>query len=72
MLKWKLIVTTLPFVVVAVAVKAFLQFGLHWEGIVDFSDISVVLTGAVFLIGFMLSGALGIWLLWGVIRSGRL
>jgi len=23
-------------------------------------------------IGFLLSGALGIWLLWGVIRSGRL
>jgi ubiquinone biosynthesis protein len=23
-------------------------------------------------IGFILSGALGVWLLWGVIRSGRL
>src|SRR5689334_1425826 len=58
MIKWKLLVTTLPFVVVAVGVKATLEFGLHWDGIVDFSDISVVLTGAVFLIGFMLSGVM--------------
>jgi len=24
------------------------------------------------LVGFVLSGALGVWLLWGVLRSGRL
>jgi uncharacterized membrane protein SpoIIM required for sporulation len=24
------------------------------------------------LIGFVLSGGLGVWLLWGVLRSGRL
>jgi hypothetical protein len=58
MIKWKLLVTTLPFVAVAVAAKCVLQFWLNWEGIVDFSDISVVLTGAVFLIGFMLSGVM--------------
>src|SRR5207253_527775 len=43
---------------VPVTVKSYIQFGLNWEGIVDFSDISVVLTGAVFLIGFMLSGVM--------------
>jgi hypothetical protein len=26
----------------------------------------------VSVIGFVLSGVLGVWLLWGVVRSGRL
>ena len=58
MLKWKLLVTTLPFAAVAVALKAGIHFGAGFEGIVDFADVGVVLTGAVFLIGFMLSGVM--------------
>ena len=58
MIKWKLLLTTLPFVLVALAVKLVLRYVLQFEGIVEFSDIGVVLTGAVFLIGFMLSGTM--------------
>jgi hypothetical protein len=58
MLKWRLLITTLPFVLVALLVKVALRFGLGFEGMVEFSDLGVVLTGAVFLIGFMLSGTM--------------
>jgi ubiquinone biosynthesis protein len=39
-----------------------------------FAEEGPQLLGLHFLsvIGFVLSGALGLWLLWGVIRSGRL
>lgn len=58
MIKWKLLWTTLPFVLGALLVKVVLHFGLHFEGLVEFGDIGVVLTAAVFLIGFMLSGVM--------------
>jgi hypothetical protein len=57
-IKWKLILTTLPYVAVAVGIKLLLQFVGHYEGVVDFSDISMVLTGGIFLIGFMLAGVI--------------
>src|SRR4051812_25058102 len=58
MIKWKLLVTTLPFAAVAVFLKLGLHYGAGFEGIVEFGDVGVVLTGAVFLIGFMLSGVM--------------
>src|SRR3954468_10995888 len=58
LIKWKLLLTTLPFALVALAVKVVLHRAFAFEGVVEFSDIGVVLTGAVFLIGFMLSGVM--------------
>ncbi len=58
MLKWRLMLTTLPFVFAAGGIKYLLRFGFDFEGLVDFSDVGVVLTGAVFLIGFMLAGTM--------------
>jgi len=39
-----------------------------------FSTTGPQIAGVNFLsfVGFVLSGALGLWLLWGVLRSGRL
>ncbi len=58
MLKWKLMLTTLPFVVLVTAVKAGLEFGAGWTGAVEFGDVGVVLTAGVFLTGFLLTGTL--------------
>lgn len=58
MLKWKLMVTTLPFVIAVTALKALVEFGFHFTGVVDFADVGVVLTGAVFLTGFLLAGTM--------------
>jgi hypothetical protein len=56
--KWKLMVTTLPLVAVVVAVKAAFEFGIRWPGIVEFSEVGIVLTAGVFLTGFMLAGVM--------------
>lgn len=56
--KWKLLITTLPVVFVVIALKLFLEKGLHFNGLIDFADVSMVLTGGVFLIGFMLAGTM--------------
>ena len=58
MLKWKLMLTTLPLVIAVTGLKAFLDFGLNFTGVVEFSDVGVVLTGAVFLTGFLLAGTM--------------
>jgi hypothetical protein len=57
-LKWKLMLTTLPFVGLVTAIKAGLEFGAGWGGAVEFTDVSVVLTAGVFLTGFLLTGTL--------------
>ena len=58
MRKWKLLITTMPFVLLVLAVKVLLSNGLHFDGLIDFSDVAIVLTGGVFLIGFMLAGTI--------------
>lgn len=58
MVKWKLMVSTMPFVVAAVACKIFLENVVKFDGIIDFSDVGIVLNGGVFLIGFMLAGTM--------------
>ena len=58
LIKWKLMLTSLPYVAVAVAVKLALEFGLHFSGVIEFSDVGLVLTGGVFLVGFMLAGTM--------------
>lgn len=58
MLKWKLLLTTLPAVAVVTLVKFGLEYGLHWGGVVEFGDIGPVLTGGVFLTGILLAGTM--------------
>ena len=58
MVKWKLMLATMPFVGAAVACKFLLENVFEFHGIVDFSDVGVVLNGGVFLIGFMLAGTM--------------
>lgn len=58
MIKWKLMLTTLPITIVVLLVKFFITHGLQYEGLVKFSDIGIVVTGGVFLIGFMLAGTI--------------
>lgn len=58
MKKWKLLLTTLPYVAVAVGIKVVLEAALGFGGVVDFGDMGLVLTGGIFLIGFMLAGTM--------------
>lgn len=50
--------TTLPITVLILLLKFFITHGLHYEGLVKFSEIGIVITGGVFLIGFMLAGTI--------------
>lgn len=58
MLKWKLMLTTLPVVLVIVVAKYLLGTVAGFRGAVDFADVSMLLTGGIFLVGFMLAGTL--------------
>lgn len=51
-------ITTLPVVAAVTGAKLLVHFYGHWDGIVEFSDIGIVLTGGVFLVGIMLGGTL--------------
>lgn len=50
--------STLPYVAVILVAKLLLQFVLGFGGLVDFSDVGVVLTAGVFLLGFLLAGTM--------------
>ena len=56
--KWRLMLTTLPYVAVILVAKIFLQYVLGFGGFVDFSDVGIVLTAGVFLLGFLLAGTM--------------
>lgn len=58
MLKWRLFLSTLPYVILLVAAKIGLERGLGFSGWIEFSDMSPVLTAGTFLTGFMLAGTL--------------
>lgn len=58
MIKWKLMLTTLPAVVVVVGLKLVMERVFGLSGWVDFSDVSAVLTAGAFLVGFMLAGTM--------------
>jgi hypothetical protein len=51
-------VTTLPYVLVAVAAKLLLERVVEVKGYLDFGDVGAVLTAGAFLIGFMLAGTM--------------
>lgn len=58
MIKWNLFLTTLPYVVAVVTLK---QINSHFkivDGLIEFGDVVMVLTGGIFLIGFMLAGTM--------------
>lgn len=58
MLKWRLLLTTLPVVAAVLIGKVLLSAVFHFDGLIDFTDIALVLTGGIFLIGFMLAGTM--------------
>lgn len=58
MIKWRLMLTCLPITLAVVLLKIGVVKGLGYVGLVDFSDIGLVITGGIFLIGFMLAGTM--------------
>ena len=58
MIKWKLVLTTLPFVAVVVGLAWVRDYVLHIKGVIEFSEISPVLSVVSLIIGFMLAGVL--------------
>lgn len=58
MLKWRLLLTTLPVVAAVLVAKVLLSSVFHFDGLIDFTDVALVLTGGIFLIGFMLAGTM--------------
>ena len=58
MIKWRLMLSTLPYVLAAVALKVGLERLLGFPGFIEFGDMGLVVTGGVFLIGFMLAGTM--------------
>lgn len=58
LIKWRLMLTTFPITVIILLIKFGIVHGLEYEGLVKFSDIGLVITGGIFLIGFMLAGTI--------------
>jgi hypothetical protein len=58
MVKWKLMLTTLPYVAAVLAAKLVLSLVFNFKGVVEFSEVALVLTGGIFLVGFMLAGTM--------------
>lgn len=58
MVKWKLLLKTLPLVIAVVALTIIRDYILHIKGIVDFSDVSPLLSAVALITGFMLAGVL--------------
>lgn len=56
--KWGILVKTLPLVGSVLTVRLVLTHAVGFAGIVEFSEIGMVLTGGVFLVGFMLAGVM--------------
>jgi hypothetical protein len=58
MLKWKLLLSTLPIVALVVAVALIRDYVLHLKGIIEFSDVTPLLSGVALIVGLMLAGVL--------------
>ena len=58
MVKWRLMVTTLPYVIAVVVAKVMLDRVFGIQGWLQFNEVSPVLTAGAFLIGFMLAGTM--------------
>ena len=58
MIKWKLMLTSIPYMLAVIAVNYLLSNVFGFEGFIEFADVGLVLTGGIFLIGFMLAGTM--------------
>jgi hypothetical protein len=58
MAKWRLVIKTLPWVLLVLALVYVRQDVLGVRSLVDFGDLGAVLTGAALIIGFMLAGVI--------------
>lgn len=58
LIKWKPMIAALPITMGVVLLKSGVVLGLGYDGLVQFSEIGLVITGGIFLIGFMLAGTL--------------
>src|SRR3989337_2737031 len=58
MVKWKLLLKTLPIVVLVVALALVRDYILQVKGIIEFSEVSPLLSAVALIIGFMLAGVL--------------
>jgi hypothetical protein len=56
--KWKLLIISLPIVIAVVAVKLIVLLVFKYEGILELSEMGLILTGGIFLMGFMLAGTM--------------
>lgn len=56
--KWRLMARTLPFVVLVLLAKLLLIKGLGFEGLIEFGDLTTIITGGTFLLTFMLGGTI--------------
>ena len=56
--KWKLLFTSLPTVLSVLAIKLVLTEVVKFKGLMDLSDIGLILTAGIFLVGLMLTGVL--------------
>ena len=58
MIKWKLMLTSIPYMAVVIGLNYILGNVFAFEGIIEFADVGLVLTGGIFLVGFMLAGTM--------------
>jgi hypothetical protein len=58
MIKWRLVLTTLPFVAIVIGLALLRDYVLRVKGVIEFSEISPVLSVVSLIIGFMLAGVL--------------
>src|SRR3989304_9569460 len=58
MVKWKLLIKTLPIVALVVALALVRDYVLQVDGIIEFSEVSPLLSAVALIIGFMLAGVL--------------
>ncbi len=56
--KWKLMLSSIPVALLAFSLKLFLTELVGFEGILELSEISLIISAGVFLIGFMLAGTM--------------
>jgi len=57
-IKWKLMLSSIPIALLAFSLKLFLTEVVDFDGILELSEISLIISAGVFLIGFMLAGTM--------------
>src|SRR5215831_6822740 len=58
MIKWKLLIKTLPLAAAMVAIALTRDWVFHFNGIIDFSDVAPPFSAVALIVGFMLAGVL--------------